>query len=80
MSGNPQAAIKVLQDGLSPEKKNLFVQADTLVSVFGHSLGVGRPRVGSRNHMSSLLPCCIAVGLGCRGDVARFRNVSLGWL
>ncbi|KAK7443214.1 Mitochondrial outer membrane protein iml2 [Stygiomarasmius scandens] len=31
MSGNPQAAIKVLQDGLSPEKKNLFVQADTLL-------------------------------------------------
>ncbi|KAF5337705.1 hypothetical protein D9758_017342 [Tetrapyrgos nigripes] len=31
MSGNPQAAIKVLQDGLSPQKKNHFVQADTLL-------------------------------------------------
>ncbi|THU91198.1 hypothetical protein K435DRAFT_674578 [Dendrothele bispora CBS 962.96] len=31
MSGNAQAAIKVLQEGLSPEKKNPFVQADTLL-------------------------------------------------
>ena len=41
MSRDPEGAIRVLQDGLKPDRPHVFREADTLVSTFGH-LSVNR--------------------------------------